>query len=181
MWLLLYSPIAFALFNAGKPIVAVFGAVIVFITEPLPDRDMNIPVMDHRGASHTIVCALLIGGILGFLGYFLGDRVFVIVGEAISNQGIGDLGQRIIAARNIIDEGALAGYSFAFGTFGILTHLVGDVITPMGIKPFWPLSSRSFSLSLTRAKNPIANGLLMILGAAAAGGTLFLSATGGQI
>ena len=179
VWLLLYSPIAFALFKAGEPIVVIFGAIVVFVTEPIPDRDMNIPFLKHRGFSHTIGFALLVGGILGVLGNFLGDRAFVIVGEAISNPGVGDLGREIITARNAVDETALAGYSFAFGTFGILAHLVGDVLTPMGIRPFWPLSSRSFSLSLTRAKNPFTNGLLMILGVAAAGGTFWFSTIGG--
>lgn len=180
VWLLLYSPIAFALFKAGEPIVAIFGAIIVFVTEPIPDRDMNIPFLKHRGFSHTIGFALLVGAILGVIGFFIGDRAFVIVGEALSNPGVGDLGREVIAARNAVDETALAGYTFAFATFGILAHLVGDVLTPMGIRPLWPLSSRSFSLSLTRAKNPIMNSLLLVFGVIAAGTTIWFSTTGGQ-
>ena len=179
IWLLLYAPVAFVLFAADRPALAVLGGAIVFVIEPIPDRDQRMPFLKHRGFSHTIGFAVLVGAILGALGWFIGDRAFVLIGELLTGNGYSEIGSDVVSSRSAVDESFFAVFGFGAGAFAILAHLVGDVLTPMGIRPFWPLSSRSFSLSLTSAKNPVANGLLLLGGAAAAVGVFWLSFQGG--
>lgn len=176
MWLTLYTPIALVFLSAGQPAFAVLGAAIVFIVEPLPDRDQTvarrIPKIvavfigrpKHRGFSHTIGFALIVGAIIGLFGLFIGERVFIIVGEWLADRGLGEVGSGVIEAETAVDEGMLAAFGFSMGTFAILAHLAADVITPSGIRPLWPLSSRSLSLSLVTAGNRLANGLIFTLG-----------------
>jgi len=175
IWLLLYAPIALALFAADRPALATLGGAIVFMIEPIPDRDQRMPFLKHRGFSHTIGFAILVGTVLGVLGWFIGDRAFVLIGEWLTGNGYSEIGSEVVSSRSAVDESFFAMFGFATGTLAILAHLVGDVLTPMGIRPFWPFSSRSFSLSLTTAKNPVANGLLLLAGVAAAVGVFWLS------
>lgn len=181
VWLILYAPIAFVLASVGRPIFALLGAAIVLVVEPIPDRDQRVPFLKHRGFSHTFGFALLTGVVVGFAGWFLGDQLFVLAGEWVIGSGFADVGNRLIAARTVIDAPRLATFGFVVGTFAIVAHLVGDVLTPMGIRPLWPLSDRSFSLSLTTAKNPVANALLLLLGVIATGGAVWFSATGAAL
>lgn len=51
--------------------------------------------------------------------------------------------------------------------FGLTCYLVGDVLTPMGIRPFRPWSARSYSLELVYASDEEANERLSYLGAVA--------------
>ena len=43
-------------------------------------------------------------------------------------------------------------------------HLLADVVTPAGLKPFWPVSDRRYTLDIVRADNPLANYGLLVLG-----------------
>lgn len=38
-------------------------------------------------------------------------------------------------------------FAFAVGTLAIIAHLIADLLTPMGIKPFWPLSNKRYRCS----------------------------------
>ncbi len=60
------------------------------------------------------------------------------------------------------------------GTLAIVAHLLADVITPMGIRPFWPLSDRKLTFDIVLAKDSQANALLFVLGVVLAGGAWFL-------
>lgn len=66
----------------------------------------------------------------------------------------------------------LAVFGFVVGTVTIVSHLLADVITPMGITPFWPVSGRQYTLSLTRADNTVANYLLLVAGGIAVAAAL---------
>lgn len=181
IWLLLYTPVAFVLFAADSPALAVLGGAIIFVVEPLPDRDQRVPLLKHRGFSHTIGFALLVGVVIGSLGWFVGDQAFVLVGEWLSRSRYAAIGSAVANSRSAVDETFLTVFGFAIGTFAILAHLAGDVLTPSGIRPFWPLSDQSFSLSLVQAKNPIANALLLLGGATAGIGVVWLSFQGGVL
>lgn len=135
--LLVVLPVGLALVLAGRPDLAVLGEVCVLSVASLPDVDHELPLVSHRGVTHTIWFALLVGAGFGAAGWVLGGR----------------------SATPAVPELAVTG--FAFGTLGICAHLLGDVLTPMGITPVWPLSKRTLTLGLVRANNPIANyGLL---------------------
>lgn len=171
--MLLYAPVAFTLLSEGRPEVAVLGAAIVYVVEQIPDTDQFIPVLKHRGFSHTIGFAVLVGLALGVLGLFIGERAFLIVGDWITAQGFDGVGSAIIEAEAAVNERELARIGFGMGTFGILAHLAGDVVTKMGIQPFLPVFSWRVSLSRLKARNPYANQLLFVLGVGALAGAMW--------
>ncbi|SFQ17494.1 inner membrane protein, partial [Halolamina pelagica] len=73
---------------------------------------------------------------------------------------------------------ALGAYGVLLGVVTVGAHLLADALTPMGIQPFDPVDGRDYSLSVTRAANPIANYALLALGSVAVAGA-FLA--GGMI
>lgn len=151
--LLLYAPVGFALLLAGYPAVALLGGAAMLALAPLPDYDLRVPFVEHRGPTHTLAFALLVGGVLGGAGY-------------ASAPGLG------------LDP-LVAGVAGAVvGTYGIVAHLVGDVLTPAGIAPFWPVSSRNYSLDLTRADSTVANTALLALGVLV---TVLAAVVGGRV
>ncbi|WP_257299977.1 metal-dependent hydrolase [Haloarchaeobius sp. FL176] len=137
--LLLYAPVGFALLVAGYPAVCLLGGAAMLALAPLPDYDLRVPFVEHRGPTHTLAFALLVGTVLGGASY-------------VSAPTLG-LDPRVAGATGVF-----------VGTYGIVAHLVGDVLTPAGIAPFWPVSSRNYSLSVTRADSTVANTALLALG-----------------
>jgi inner membrane protein len=164
VWMLLYAPVAFTLLSEARPEVAVLGAAIVYVVEQIPDTDQFLPFLTHRKSTHTVGFAVAVGLVLGAFGFFLGERAFLIIGNWVTAQGFGSVGSAVIEAETAVNEHELASIGFGMGTFGILAHLAGDIITEMGIQPFWPASSWRVSLSRLRARNPVANQLLFVLG-----------------
>lgn len=155
--LLAFAPLGFGLTATGYPEAAlVLGAVVVGLT-PLPDYDQRVPGIDHRGVTHTLGFALLVGAVVGGAGFLAG-------------RSAGPAGATV-----------LGGAGFVAGTLSMLAHLAADVVTPAGIAPFWPLSSRNYSLDLVRAANTPANYLLLLLGVVAAAGALWAGTRVGGI
>jgi inner membrane protein len=146
--LLAFAPVGFLLVAAGYEELALVGATIVVGGSMVPDWDQRIPFVSHRGLTHTVWFALLVGFLLGAGGWVVG----------------GELG--------VQEQAALAAFGFVVGTVMIGAHLFADALTPMGIRPFAPLGSGTCTVGLTRAANPIGNGLLLILGVLVAGGAL---------
>jgi inner membrane protein len=140
MALLVYAPVGAALVFRGQILTAYLGGAIMVGTAMLPDCDHRLPLIEHRGATHSFVFALLIGAIFG------------VVGSAADP---------VLGATTGVD---LRAFGFAIGVLTVVTHMLGDVLTPMGIRPFWPVSRRRYSLNVTPAKNPVANYLLFALG-----------------
>ncbi|WP_267639387.1 metal-dependent hydrolase [Haloarchaeobius amylolyticus] len=137
--LLAYAPVGAAMLLADRPAFALLGGAIVLGLSRVPDLDHQAPFIQHRGPTHTLAFALLVGGAAGVVGYY----------------GAPALG---------LDAQLLAGFCLAMGAYGILAHLLGDVLTPAGVPLFWPLSSRTYSVYVTRADNRVANWLLLALG-----------------
>jgi inner membrane protein len=132
--LLVYAPVGFALLLSGRPTLAVAGGAVVLALTPLPDYDQRVPVVSHRGSTHTVAFALLVGGVLS---------------------GVASAGGLAVP---------LVGFAFFAGALSVAAHLLADWLTPAGVRPFWPLTDREFSLSMTTAANPLANYLLLALG-----------------
>ncbi|WP_435358180.1 metal-dependent hydrolase [Haloarchaeobius sp. DFWS5] len=137
--LLLYAPVGAALVLADATVFALVGGAVVLGLTPLPDYDLRVPFIPHRGPTHSFVFAAFVGAVVGAAGFY----------------GAPQLG---------LDPQTLGTFGFAMGAFAIVGHLAGDVITPMGIEPFWPLSSKNFSLRLTTADNRFWNWGLLTLG-----------------
>lgn len=131
--LIAYAPVAFALLVAGEVALAFAAGAVVLWLATLPDVDHRIPGITHRGVTHTLGFALAVGAVFGAAGYLSAEFL-----------GLGD--PTLVAA-----VGGLV------GAFGIVAHLLGDALTPAGVRLFWPLSSRKFTLSLTRADSTLWN------------------------
>lgn len=140
--LLVYAPVGGAALATGFEAAAVAGGALTLALAPLPDFDQRVPLISHRGSTHTVGFALLVGALTGALGLVVGSET------------------------GLADAAAAGAFGFGVGALAIGSHLLADVVTPMGIAPFWPLSSRNYTLSLARADNAVANYLLLGLGVA---------------
>lgn len=138
--LLVWAPVGFVLVLWGRADLAIVGELAMIGLATLPDYDHRAPFVSHRGVTHTLAFALLVGGLLGGLGWLVGGQP------------------------NAFTDSSLAVFGFAVGTLAICAHLLGDVITPAGVPLLWPLSGRSYSLYWTRADNMVANYGLLALG-----------------
>jgi inner membrane protein len=136
--LVAYAPIGALIVGVGATGPAVVGGAIAFGLAMLPDWDQRIPFIDHRGVTHTVHFAGVVGGILG-----LGGVVFGITAGIWASIALGVFG-------------------FVVGSLTILSHIAADALTPMGVKPF--RDERHYSFDLVRAANPIANYLLLVIG-----------------
>lgn len=143
--LALSTPVVAPLVAAGHAELAGVFIAFCFASEPLPDADSldSVP-LDHRGPTHTIWFALNIGVI-----------------SAVCS---------VVAATFGFPFSPVAGFIVGgvAGVYGTLTHLLADVINPMGIAPFWPVSEQRFRVpdpdGLWRAGDLQANQLLMRVG-----------------
>lgn len=152
--LLLYSPILLGLLILEYFTLAVLGLLITLSLYSIPDKDIKIrkgqskvndklPVVNlknhfeflfitHRGITHTVWFATIVGILFTVLASFL-----LVYAEPI------------FFAPDPIPVYAIGG----FAMYGILTHFAGDVITPRGITPFAPLYNKRFTLSLVPSKS----------------------------
>ncbi|MFC6835553.1 metal-dependent hydrolase [Halomarina ordinaria] len=138
---LVYAPVGLAL--AGEsPALAILGYVGVLSLASLPDVDLRLPLVRHRGVTHTLPFAFGVGLALWAAGRTLA----------------GPLG---------LPPETLGTFGAFVGVFGVCAHLLADTVTPMGVPWLWPLSGRRYSLSLVRADDTLANYGLFALGALA--------------
>lgn len=140
--LALYAPVGLVLLLRGRPRLAVAGTVLVAGTTMLPDVDTSLPWFVHRGRTHTVWFALAAGISLG--------AIAAVAGGAGRQEGAAALGY--------------GAFGLAVGTLAVLAHLVGDVITPMGVRPLYPLSDAGYTFGLVFASDPTANARLFALG-----------------
>lgn len=137
--LLAYAPVGLVLVLAGRSAVAVAAGAGVLWLATLPDVDHRVPGIPHRGPTHSLAFAGLVGGVFG--------------GAAL-------LGGR---ALGVTDPTGLAILAAGVGAFGICAHLLGDVLTPAGVQLFWPVGPE-FSLYVTNADSTVWNYSLFALG-----------------
>lgn len=153
---LLYAPIALGAAVFGSVELSIIGALFFVGTASIPDFDRHfdsgmshknwlwklVPIK-HRGFTHTVWFAVLGGGVGAFLAAGLVPMVpqqppvLVIVFGGVCTTG------------------------------GLLGHILGDAMTPMGVRPFSPLKRRKYTFGWFLAKNPIANYGFLVLGGAA--------------
>jgi len=141
--LLAYTPVGGVALALGFDMFALVGGVVVVGLSMLPDYDQRVPGLDHRGPTHTVWFALLVGLVLGVVGGLAGRE----------SGPLAVLG--------------LAAFGFLVGVVTIGSHILADSLTPAGVRPFAPYRDRRYSYDLARASNPIANYALLAVGAAA--------------
>lgn len=130
----LYSPVLFTFLFFELYSVAILGAIIVMFLASAPDADMKfqynstifhkiplvrrlVPDIKHRGITHSVWFMLASGVVLSIVGFLL-YPVFEVLFT--------------------IEKPMFTLTMFFFGSFGILTHVLGDYITPTGINIFYP-------------------------------------------
>lgn len=154
--LLLAAPVAFVLVRVGRARTMWTGLVALLGSVMLPDVDLLLlGSLAHRGLTHTVWAALLLGGLFAVAAWRLGARE----GDPVETTAFG----------------------FGVGVTSVVFHLAGDVITPMGIRPFAPLSGVEYSLVLVAARNPAANLALFVTGVVAFGLALGCAGRGAPV
>jgi len=142
--LLAYAPVLYALTAVGRVVAAAAGLGIVLALTPLPDADHDVPLIDHRGVTHTLLFAIVVGGAVG-------GAAWLVAGPS----GLA------LAPDRAVELSAGAGGAAAFA---VLAHLLADALTPMGVAALWPLSGERYSLGLTPADSTVWNVGLFALG-----------------
>lgn len=148
--LLAYAPVGFVVVAWGLQTLALVGGLLAVGLATLPDFDQRVPFVEHRGPTHTVWFVFLVAILLGAIGGLAGRS------EGLAaTLGLGTFG-------------------FVVGAVAIGSHVAADALTPAGVRPFAPVNSRKYTYSVTKAKNPVANYLLLAMGAAAAAGAFVL-------
>lgn len=142
--LLAYAPVGLLLYPLS-PAAAVVGGAGVLALSRVPDYDLRVPLLSHRGPTHTLLFLALVAGALAAAGWVLGAQAGVALEDRLSLAALGAL----------------------VGVVGIGSHLLADALTPSGVPLLWPVSSRDYSLHLVGASNPVANWGLLALGVGA--------------
>jgi len=147
--LVLFAPLAGVLLSTGNPLVAGVTGLLLVALAPLPDLDTYTDRFDHRGPTHTVWFALgvgLLGGLVAGLG------------AAFWNQ--------YISSYSLLPVWIPVWFG-GVSTLAVVGHLLGDLITPMGLWPFRPVSERHYTVDLTPSKSPRANRLCFGIGSLA--------------
>lgn len=194
--LLAYAPVVVLLRRRCRERWVVVGLAILLPLSVGPDIDLVVPALAHRGVTHTILGVLASGLVAGaclalarLATAWLTDNQSEQRSSAI--HGGFRASWRFVASRVLprsraiprTDGGTSAAAtgrsaagetvpSLRFGALiGVLaatSHLFGDVITPMGVAPVYPLRARAYTLDLVLAADPAANLALFLAGTVAA-------------
>jgi inner membrane protein len=151
--LLAYAPAGYLLL-VWRPGLAVLGGAGVLALATLPDTDQRIPLVRHRGPTHSLLFLVLVAGVLAVIGWSLGG-----------NSSLG----------TPLELGLLGAL---VGVVGIGSHLLADMLTPAGINLFWPLPREPHSFYVTRANNTLANWALLSLGVFVTAAVLLVAGPG---
>lgn len=148
--MLAYAPVGALALALGARELAVLGFAASVVLATAPDLDMRVPLVAHRGPTHTVWFALLVGAGLG------------VVGAAVGWE------------RGPLAALGTGAFGFVVGALAIASHVASDALTPMSVRPLAPLRDTSYSFEVARAANPVANYALLALGVAATAAALVL-------
>ncbi|ADB62383.1 membrane-bound metal-dependent hydrolase [Haloterrigena turkmenica DSM 5511] len=135
---LLYAPFVPMVSRGWSLEVALLGAALAVGLANLPDIDQPLPRIAHRGPTHTIWFALVVGLCAG---------VTTALAVPATPSGFW--------------------FGFVVGTGSIVAHLAGDIVTPMGISPFAPVSRYHVTLDWFKSKNGRINRAFLLVGSTA--------------
>jgi inner membrane protein len=169
--LLIATPLAGLLAVIATPAVGAVFLMGALGGTGIPDLDQKTSLVKHRGWTHTIWFSTVLT-IVSFPGY-------VILFTTILPPEI----LPFVSASPIVLSSV-----FAIGMgFGVLSHLLGDVITPMGIRPFSPLtprqlcdrtpSEKKYVFEIAKASNRWLNQGALGVGILVALGVLYITST----
>ena len=141
MYYLLYAPVLVVLLYMEMYVFALVGLVLSPLLLMLPDKDQSVPMMKHRGFTHTIWFASLVGLGMALVGMTLAP-VLIFAG---------------------VDATPVILFLGFIGVFSIVAHLFADSLTPAGVKPWTPVSGRRHSGSIN-ANSFLGNWVLWLIG-----------------
>lgn len=140
--LLAYAPLSYRLVRVGRGRRAAAGAATLLLLVCAPDLDSHVAFLTHRGVTHTVWAAVVVGAAVGATWWWLTPR------------------------RGIARDEATA-FGFVVGALSVLHHLAGDALNPNGVQPLLPLADHRIALDLVTAADPAANLALATAGIAA--------------
>jgi len=112
--------------------------IVIFLATALssiPDLDVKWGFFRHRGPTHSLLFAIIVGIFFGILLFFgTSDFLWFFIG-------------------------------FISGFGGVVSHLMGDLLNPMHFKPLWPFSNRELAFDFCRADDKIMNRRFAMVGA----------------
>lgn len=138
--------------QAFVPEAIVFAGAII-VGGGFPDADTHIPIVKHRGFLHTVWFAGIFGLLSGLFVY--GMTTLLYANNSLVQNGLA-----------LADLHWLALVGGLGAAVGVISHLLGDMITPWGIDPLEPVSDKKVKVELTKASNEGVNSVLMALGIA---------------
>jgi len=156
--LLAYTPIGTATIFLGSPNAATAGGIVTVLLATVPDLDMRIPGVAHRGPTHTVHFATAVGVVVAALAF----------------------GVAILSGMSALATAGAAVFGFLTGSVAIGSHIAADALTPMGVEPFGA-DGPHYSLGWVRAANQLANYVLLGLGMGAAAGAIWLAESLGAV
>jgi inner membrane protein len=155
--LIAYAPVGTVTLATGFEELAVFGALGAVGLAMTPDVDQRIPGIKHRGITHTVWFAAIIGATCGAAGALVGASDGILAGVGLTVWG------------------------FVVGTVVTASHVFADALTPAGVRPLAPYRDQEYSVAFARASNPIANYLLLAVGVGAVAAALWIGTTLGSL
>jgi inner membrane protein len=142
--LLAYAPLGALVNLVGATELAVIGGLATAAVSIVPDYDLRVPGISHRGITHTVYFAGLVGVAVAGIGGVVGWNAEGYAGAVV-----------------------LSLFGLCIGVIDIGSHILADMLTPMGVDPYLKGESRSFDV--VRADNPVANYGLLAIGLVAVG------------
>ncbi len=137
------APAAAWLAAVGFGALAIVGAAAVVVLAMLPDVDLRLPLVPHRGPTHSLAFAVVVG----------------IAAAAAA-------AELLPVVRPDLPPATARSLGFGVGALAVLAHLAADALTPAGVPVLWPLSDRRLSLGACSAGSRLANWALLALGVA---------------
>lgn len=154
--LLAYAPLGTVTLLVRFSNAATAGGIATVLLATVPDLDLKIPSVAHRGPTHTVQFAVLVGVLLAALS----------------------LAVAVTSDMPLITTVGSTVFGFLTGSIAIGSHIAADALTPMGVEPFGA-DGPHYSLGWVRAANQLANYALLGLGLSAiVAGVWFAEAVG---
>lgn len=140
--LLAYAPLSYRLVRVGRGRRAAAGAATLLLLVCAPDLDSHVAFLSHRGFTHTLWAAALVGAAIGATWWRL-------------------------TPRRGLERDEAAAFGFVVGALSVLHHLAADALNATGVRPLYPLADHRLALDLVAAGDPAANLALATVGVAA--------------
>lgn len=178
--LLCWTPLGTVLVARGRVGLAITTGLLCLWLATLPDVDLSVSVLRHRGPTHSVTFALVVAVAVGalvanldaLLDYLLALLRAVpipAVAWRLGSDLVGLLPEQVRSGEaypSLRVSGAVLGLAAGIS---VLSHVLGDALTPAGVELLWPVSRERFSVDLVLAENDVANHALLVAGVVSLG------------